>query len=83
MLNRAWAIEDFQMVSFKGNKKMIDDSLAFLDAAIENRQVQKTALDDFAKQMTPVLLANVDEAARVELDALHSHVSEATSIDAG
>jgi hypothetical protein len=26
--------------------------------------------------MTPVLLENVDEAARVELDALHSHVSE-------
>jgi hypothetical protein len=57
-------------------QKIIDDSLAFLDAAIENRQVQKTALDDFARQMAPVLLENVDEAARVELDALHSHVSE-------
>lgn len=57
-------------------KKIIDDSLAFLDAAIENRQVQKTALDEFAKQMTPVLLENVDEAARAELDALHSHVTE-------
>ena len=57
-------------------EKIIDDSLAFLDAAIENRQVQKTALDDFARQMSPVLLANVDEAARVELDALHSHASE-------
>ena len=57
-------------------KKIIDDSLAFLDAAIENRQVQKTALDEFARQMTPVLLENVDEAARAELDALHSHVTE-------
>jgi hypothetical protein len=57
-------------------QKIIDDSLAFLDAAIENRQVQKTALDDFARQMTSVLLENVDEAARAELDALHSHVSE-------
>ena len=57
-------------------KKIIDDSLAFLDAAIENRQVQKTAVDEFAKQMTPVLLENVDEAARAELDALHSHVTE-------
>jgi len=56
--------------------KIIDDSLAFLDAAIENRQVQKTALDDFARQITPLLLENVDEAAKVELDALHSHVSE-------
>ena len=57
-------------------KKIIDDSLAFLDVAIENRQVQKTALDEFARQMTPVLLENVDEAARAELDALHSHVTE-------
>jgi hypothetical protein len=45
-------------------KKIIDESLPFLDAAIENRQVQKTALDEFARQMTPVLLENVDEAAR-------------------
>ena len=57
-------------------RKIIDDSLTFLDGAIENRQVQKTALDVFARHMTPVLLENVDEAARVELDALHSHVSE-------
>lgn len=57
-------------------QKIINDCLAFLDAAIENRQVEKTALNDFARQMTPVLLENVDEAARVELDALHSHVSE-------
>jgi hypothetical protein len=57
-------------------QKIINDSLAFLDAAIENREVQKTALDDFARRMTPVLLKNVDEAARVELDALHSHVTE-------
>jgi hypothetical protein len=38
--------------------------------------VQETALENFARQMSPMLLANVDEAARVELDALHSHVSE-------
>jgi hypothetical protein len=57
-------------------QKIISDSLAFLDAAIENRHVEKTALDDFARQMSPLLLANVDETARVELDALHSHISE-------
>src|SRR5262245_297187 len=66
----------FSDSQFQRQQKIIGDSLAFLDAAIENRQVQKMALDDFARQMTPVLLANVDEAARVELDALHSHVSE-------
>jgi hypothetical protein len=66
----------FSETQLQRQQKIIDDSLAFLDAAIENRQVEKTALDDFAKQMTPVLLENVDEAARIELDALHSHVTE-------
>jgi len=66
----------FSETQLQRQQKIIDDSLTFLDAAIENRQVQKTALDDFARQMAPVLLENVDEAARVELDALHSHVSE-------
>jgi hypothetical protein len=69
----AWV---FKYLLIKSKQKKNNDSLAFLDAAIQNRQVEKTALDDFARQMTPVLLENVDEAARVELDALHSHVSE-------
>ena len=66
----------FSDIQLQRQQKIINDSLAFLDAAIQNRQVEKTALDDFARQMSPVLLVNVDEAARVELDALHSHVSE-------
>ncbi len=66
----------FSDIQLQRQQKIINDSLTFLDAAIQNRQVEKTALDDFARQMSPVLLANVDEAARVELDALHSRVSE-------
>ena len=66
----------FSDIQLQRQQKIINDSLTFLDAAIQNRQVEKRALDDFARQMSPVLLANVDEAARVELDALHSHVSE-------
>ena len=74
----------FSETQLQRQQKIIDDSLAFLDASIENRQVQKTELDEFARQMAPVLLENVDEAARVELDALHSHVSEwRASNDAG
>jgi hypothetical protein len=66
----------FSESQLQRQQKIIDDSLAFLDAMIENRQVQKTKLDEFARQMAAVLLENVDEAAKVELDALHSHVSE-------
>jgi hypothetical protein len=66
----------FSESQLQRQQKIIDDSLTFLDAVIENRQVRKTALDEFARHMAPVLLENVDEAAKVELDALHSHVSE-------
>lgn len=66
----------FSETQLQRQQKIIDDSLTFLDASIENRQVQKTELDEFAKQMAAVLLENVDEAAKVELDALHSHVTE-------
>jgi hypothetical protein len=66
----------FSESQLQRQQKIIDDSLAFLNASIENRQVQKTELDEFARQMAHVLLENVDEAAKVELDALHSHVSE-------
>jgi hypothetical protein len=57
-------------------QKIIGESLAFLDGAIEERQVTRKEVDDFAKRMSPILLANVDEATKVELDALHFHVLE-------
>jgi hypothetical protein len=66
----------FLDVQLQRQQKIINDSLTFLDAAIQNRRVPKSALDNFARQMSPMLPANVDEAARVELDALRSHVSE-------
>ena len=65
----------FSDIQLQRQQKIINDSLTLLDAAIQNRQVQKAALENFARRMSPMLLANVDEAARVGLDALHSHVS--------
>jgi len=52
----------FSDIQLQRQQKVINDSLTLLDAAIQNRQVQKTALEDFARQMSPMLLANVDEA---------------------
>jgi hypothetical protein len=54
----------------------VEESLVFLDGAIEKRQVTKVQLDDFARKMSPILLENVDEATRAELHTLHSHVME-------
>ena len=41
----------FSDIQLQRQQKIINDSLTFLDAAIQNRQVEKTALDDFARQM--------------------------------
>ena len=45
----------FSDIQLQRQQKLINDSLTFLDAAIQNRQVEKTALDDFARQMSPDL----------------------------
>ena len=66
----------FSDAQLQRQREIIGESLAFLDDAIEKRQVTKQQLDDFARKMRPMLLANVDEATRAELDALHSHVME-------
>ena len=68
------SIRGFSDVQLQRQREIIGESLAFLDDTIEKRQVTKPELDDFARKMSPRLLANVDEATRAELDALHSHV---------
>src|ERR1043166_8211383 len=40
------------------------------------RNFREQQLDDFARKMSPILLANVDEATKAEIDSLHSHVME-------
>jgi hypothetical protein len=65
----------FSDAQLKRQQEIVGESLAFLDGAIE-KGVSRKDLDDFARKMSSPLLANVDEAARAELDALHSHVME-------
>jgi|tagenome__1003787_1003787.scaffolds.fasta_scaffold20628245_1 hypothetical protein len=66
----------FSDAQLQRQQEIVGGSLAFLDGAIEKRQVARDDLDDFARKMSPLLQANIDEAARAELDALHSHVME-------
>jgi hypothetical protein len=66
----------FSDAQLQRQQEIVGESLAFLDGAIEKRQVTRKELDDFARRMSPILLANVDEASKAELDALHSHVME-------
>jgi hypothetical protein len=52
-------------------KTIIDDSLKFLSAVIEGRHVDRKELDGYRQRMRPLLEANVAEAARSQIDALH------------
>jgi hypothetical protein len=65
----------FDARQLQRQQRIISDSLAFFDSALKKRQLGKGELDKFAKEMAPLLLANVDEAAQAELNALHSAVS--------
>ena len=55
-------------------QQIISGSLSFFDSAINHREVTKREVDDFANRMRPLLLANIDEAARAELSTLHSSI---------
>src|SRR4029453_2754543 len=66
----------FSDAQLQRQQEIVEESLVFLDGAIEKRPVTKEQLDDFARKMSPILLENVDEATRAELDTLHSHVME-------
>jgi len=64
----------FSDIELQRQRKITNDSLEFFDAVIQKRSVDRTQLDGFAKRMSPLLLANVDEAAKLELDALNTNV---------
>jgi hypothetical protein len=76
IVDAAKTLRGFSGVQLQRQQEIIGESLVFLDDAIEKRHVTKQQLDDFARKMRPILLANVDEATKAEIDALHSHVME-------
>jgi hypothetical protein len=55
--------------------QMLDASIAMLDDAMARRSVGRAEIGVFARRMAPLMLANVREAARGEIDLLHSIVS--------
>lgn len=55
--------------------QMLDASIAMLDDATARRSVARADVGAFARRMAPLMLANVRDAARGEIDLLHSIVS--------
>lgn len=56
-------------------KRIIADSLAFLDDVAAQRRFARASLLAFTRRMAPLLMENVAEATRAQLDATHALVS--------
>jgi hypothetical protein len=55
-------------------KKILAECRGFLDSVVQARHCTRGERIAFARRMTPLVLKNVGEAARAELDALHARV---------
>lgn len=55
-------------------EKLVSQSLAFLDGQLAERSVNREQLADFTRAVGPLQLANADDAARAQLEALHTQV---------
>jgi len=55
--------------------KIIAAGLKLIDTVIESRACDRDVRLAFTRQMTPLVLANVDDATRAYLDSLHRHIS--------
>lgn len=65
----------FAPESLARQRRILDASLERLDASLATRRASRTEATEFARRMGPLVLANVAEAARAQLDGLHAAVS--------
>jgi hypothetical protein len=56
-------------------KEILDDSVKFLGLVLDQKKVSDDDLADYLRRMRPRLDANVTEAARAEIDALHRQMT--------
>jgi hypothetical protein len=56
-------------------KQIVAASLAFLDDVAGKRKFARSSLLEFTRGIAPLVMENVTEAARAQLDAIHAQVS--------
>ena len=61
--------------TFVRQKQIVAACLAFIDSVAARRTVARSSLVAFTRRMAPLLMQNVTEAARAQLDATHAQVS--------
>ncbi len=56
--------------------RIVNASLAFLDEALQRNRYTRAALEEYTRRMAPLVMENVGDATRAELDVLHAQVSK-------
>jgi hypothetical protein len=55
--------------------QMVSQSLAFLDDVLKRDEFTRAALTAYVRKITPMVMANVADATRAQLDVLHKQVT--------
>jgi hypothetical protein len=66
----------FSTATLARQKQIVSASLAFLDDVAAKRTFRRASLTAYTRSMAPLVLHNVEEATRAQLDALHAQVSK-------
>jgi hypothetical protein len=65
----------FSAAVLERQRKILTESLTFLDGVLERGRASRGDLTAFARKMAPLLAADAEEAARLQIDALHAQTS--------
>lgn len=72
---RALVGRGFAQASLDRQQLILSESAHLLERVIEKRRVDSNRLADFARAMAPLVTASFDEAARAQIDGLHTVVT--------
>lgn len=69
------AAQGLEPESLDRSRRIFAECRALLDSVVQSRRCPRDERIKFARRMTPLVMKNVGEAARAELDALHARVT--------
>jgi len=71
---KSLAKRGFTEAVLKRQEDIFAQSAAFLDTVLKNKTFKKNELTAYARKMAPLVLANADDAAKAQLDALQQQM---------
>jgi hypothetical protein len=66
----------FGAATLERQQKIVAESLAFLDGILDRRRASADEVKAFTRRLGPLLLASAEEAARLQIDALHAQTAK-------